>query len=235
MTGELAIRLGRIGGLLIVGGGALFAVAVANYLNGGGVGFGRGDASALVVDLSLVLFAGGAALLAVAGPRPLLHGRVARVGLATLAVGQISLLALSMAAASFTVEGLERLGPPIFGTALLGSLLTGLGLVTRHGPARAVGSLFLAGVALTAVVTILGIERMWVPPAHTVLAAMGLAVLGNVGVGVLAITGSRSALIESDHRDLPRRRASPGDRAAPSPGIEKGQQQAIAREHNVWA
>jgi hypothetical protein len=188
---------GRIGGLLVVAGGLLFAIAVAIYVGGGGVGFGRGDVSGLVVDASLALFGGGAAVLSLGGPRPQLDGRVVRVGLATLAVGQLGLLALSVMAAGSTVERLESLAPPILGAASLGSLLTGLGLARAPGPSRAVGSLFLAGMVLLVLVTTLGNSGMWALPPHTVLAALVMAVLGNIGVGVLAINASRSAMVAS--------------------------------------
>lgn len=97
---------GQIGGKLVVGGGVLFVIAVAIYVGGGGVGFGGLDASGLVVDASLALFGCGAAVLSVGGPRPL-HGRVVRVGLGTLAVGQLSALALSVAVAASTFDSLE--------------------------------------------------------------------------------------------------------------------------------
>jgi hypothetical protein len=188
---------GRIGGLLVVAGGLLFAIAVAIYVGGGGVGFGRGDVSGLVVDASLALFGGGAVVLSLGGPRPLPDGRVVRVGLGTLAVGQLGLLALSVMAAGSTVDRLEILFPLILGAASLGSLLTGLGLVRTPGPARTVGSLFLAGMLFLVLVTTLGNSGMWALPPHTVLAALVLTVLGKIGVGVLAINGGRSAMIAS--------------------------------------
>jgi hypothetical protein len=137
---------GRIGGMLVVAGGLLFAIALVIHLRGGGVGFGGGDVSGLVVDASLAL---------------------------------------------------ETLVPLIFGAALLGSLGTGLALVRTPGPSQPVGSLFLVGVVLVVLATTLSNSGMWALPPHAILAAIVVAVLGNIGVGVLAINSSRSALVDS--------------------------------------
>lgn len=183
---------GRIGGLLVVSGGVLFMIAAAIYMGGGGI-------DDLVVDASLALFGCGAGVLSVGGPRPL-HGRVVRAGLGILAVGQLSYLALSLIATASTFDQLGSLPLIIWrvglGAAFVGSLITGLSLVLTRGPSRVVGSLFLAGMLLLALMAILGNMRIALP-LHAVLWALALAVLGNTGVGVLAINGSRPATVAS--------------------------------------
>jgi hypothetical protein len=180
---------GRIGGLLVLGGGVLFMIAGAIYVGGGGI-------DNLFVDASLALFGCGAGVLSVGGPRPL-HGRLVRLGLGTLAVGQLSYLAFSIIATASTFDQLGSLLQILrvgLGAAFLGSLITGLSLVRTRGTSRLVGSLFLAGMLLLALMAILGDMRIALPP-HAVLWALALAVLGNTGVGLLAINGSRPATI----------------------------------------
>jgi hypothetical protein len=180
---------GRIGGGLVLGGGVLFAIALATYLNGGGT-------SGLAPDAALALFAGGALVLAATGPKPL-DDRGVRIGLGMLAVGQLSLLALAILTASPTFDPIGNRAFTVLTAvglwaAFLGSLLTGLALVPTPRLSRAVGSLFLLGMLLLAGLEILG-NTLHVPlPPHAILAGLGLAVLGDIGVGVLAIIGSRS-------------------------------------------
>lgn len=183
---------GRFGGSLIVGGSLLFLIAAAIYMRGGGI-------DDLFVDASLALFGCGAGVLSVGGPRPL-HGRLVRLGLGTLAIGQLSYLAVSIIATASTFDQLGSLPLIVWrvglGAAFLGPLITGLSLVRTPGPSRLVGSLFLAGMLLLALMAILGNMRI-APPPHAVLWALALAVLGNTGVGVLAMNGSRPATIAS--------------------------------------
>ena len=181
------MSFGRIGGMLVVGGCVLFMIAVAIAMGGGSVGLGGRDVGGLVLAASLALLGSGAAVLSVAGPRPL-NGRAVRVGLGILAVGLLSSLASSI------------MEPPIFAwliggllATVLGALITGLSLVRRPGPSRAVGSLLLAGMLLLVLTTLAS------PAVDQQLQeiAGALAVLGGTGVGVLAINGSRSAPVPS--------------------------------------
>jgi hypothetical protein len=190
---------GRIGGMLVVGGCVLFMIAVAIAMGGGGVGIGLRDVGGLVLAASLALVGSGAAVLSVAGPWPL-HGRVVRVGLGALAVGLVSLLVSSIVGAAASPghedqESLPMLVLLVVGllATVLGPLITGLSLVRRPGPSRAVGSLLLAGMLLLVLTTLAS-------PAvdqHLQEIAGALVVLGGTGVGVLAINGSRSAPVAS--------------------------------------
>ena len=185
---------GRIGGMLVVGGCVLFMIAVAIAMSGGSVGLGGRDAGGLVLAASLALVGSGAAVLSVAGPRPL-NGRAVRVGLGTLSVGLVSLLASSIMVVASTVgseESLPMLVLVFVGlvASVVGALITALSLVrTPPGPSRGVGLLFLAGMLLFVLTT------LYAQPLQAIAGA--LAVLGGTGVGVLAINGSRSAPVAS--------------------------------------
>jgi len=103
---------GRIGGVFVVGGWVLFVVTGAIFAGGGAVRIGDGAIGGLALAASLALVGSGAAVLSIAGPRPL-HGRAVRVGLGILAVGMLSSLASSAIAAGLAYDPLED-GPSSF-------------------------------------------------------------------------------------------------------------------------
>jgi len=198
---------GRIGGVFVVGGWVLFVVTGAIFAGGGAVRIGDGAIGGLALAASLALVGSGAAVLSIAGPRPL-HGRAVRVGLGILAVGMLSSLASSAIAAGLAYDPLED-GPFVIlflvgGLAtIIGSPVTVLSLVRAGGRPRAVGSLFLAGLLLVILGGLLGAGTNPNPDPLPVigraLAVLGalVIVLGGTGVGVLAINGSRSAPVAS--------------------------------------
>lgn len=198
---------GRIGGVFVVGGWVLFVVTGAIFAGGGAVRIGDGAIGGLALAASLALVGSGAAVLSIAGPRPL-HGRAVRVGLGILAVGMLSSLASSAIAAGLAYDPLED-GPCVIlflvgGLAtIIGSPVTVLSLVRGGGRPRAVGSLFLAGLLLVILGGFLGAGTNPNPDPLPVigraLAVLGalVIVLGGTGVGVLAINGSRSAPVAS--------------------------------------
>ena len=198
---------GRIGGVFVVGGWVLFVVAGAIFAGGGAVRIGDGAIGGVALAASLALVGSGAAVLSIAGPRPL-HGRAVRVGLGILAVGMLSSLASSAIAAGLAYDPLED-GPFVIlflvgGLAtIIGSPVTVLSLVRAGGRPRAVGSLFLAGLLLVILGGFLGAGTNPNPDPLPVigraLAVLGalVIVLGGTGVGVLAINGSRSAPVAS--------------------------------------
>jgi hypothetical protein len=197
---------GRIGGVFVVGGWVPFVVTGAIFAGGGAVRIGDGAIGGLALAASLALVGSGAAVLSIAGPRPL-HGRAVRVGLGILAVGLLSSLASSAMTAGFAGDPLEN-GPVILflvgGLAtVIGSPVTVLSLVRAGSRPRAVGSLFLAGLLLVILGGFLGAGTNPNPDPLPVigraLAVLGalVIVLGGTGVGVLAINGSRSAPVAS--------------------------------------
>jgi hypothetical protein len=194
------MRFGRFGGWLIVCGGAAVLVAVVKYLNGDGLGFGSWDAGGLLVDAALGLFAAGAVVLCAVGPEPL-NGRIVRAGMGILAVGQLGLLAISIAAAISTPEDLSNLQnfAVVYlvggGAGLLGLLVAGLGLVRRPGAARVVGALLVAGFLLVGAALGVAAGAGLALPAHTTLGAIAVAIAGDIGIGLLAITVRRPAVV----------------------------------------
>src|SRR5450756_1166930 len=126
---EREMTLGRIGGVLLVAGGAAILLA-----------FGLGSAALAVGAIALVGL--GAATLAMAGPWPL-GGRLARAGLGLSAIGL----------AGFTVSGLaiDDLHPssPLVGLALIVAVLVSV-------LATGVGGLLIGA---SAVRTIWGVRR----------------------------------------------------------------------------
>jgi hypothetical protein len=189
---------GRLGGWLIVGGGALVAVAIWMYLDGEGLG--SGTATSLPITAALALFALGAIVLCAVGPEPF-SGRLVRVGLGMLAVGQLSLLTQEILFAASTSDQMPN--PGIIGllylaagaTGGLGLLLTGLALTMTPGRARLVGALLLAGMVLLLAAGVATVYLRLALPGHFLLGVLVLAIAGNVAVGLLAIGGGRGGTI----------------------------------------
>jgi hypothetical protein len=86
---------GRFGGALIVGGCVFFAITGAILAGGGAVGIGGGAIGSLALSAAVALAGSGAAVLSVAGPKPL-NGRALRISLGILAAGLISALTSSI-------------------------------------------------------------------------------------------------------------------------------------------
>jgi hypothetical protein len=178
------MRVGRIGGLLIVGGCAL--IPLVAVLGGSGPlgvdGHPDRDMSNPTKNAPFALLGLGAAFLSVAGPEPL-HGRGVRVGLGMLAVGLLSLLVSSIIPIPAGSNDLQSWPYIIAGAVGLlatagGTLVTVVSLVRVPGPPRVVGSLLLGGLLLF--------------PFASILSVIGIFV-GLMGIGVLAINGDRPA------------------------------------------
>jgi hypothetical protein len=166
------MRWGQIGGLLIIGGGLLFSAAVVT------------SAPRVVTFASLVLLGSGAGVLSFFGPRPL-HGRGIRIGLGAIALGLLSFLVTAnvpISAGSNDLESWPYVISALVGlvATILGFLVLAIGLVRTTGPARAVGSLFVAGLLLQVLPVPLRVAPI-------------LLVLGVLGIAVLAIRGERSS------------------------------------------
>jgi hypothetical protein len=186
------MRFGRLGGWLIIAGGALVAIAIWMYLDGQGLG--SGTATDLVITAALVLFALGAIVLCAVGPEPF-DGRLVRLGLGLLALGQLGLLTQEILFAASTSDTMPD--PRLMGLLYLvagaagglGLLLTGLELIRTTGRARVVGVLLLAGMFSSAAIWVAATYLRLALPGHTILLALVLAIVGNVAVGLLATGG----------------------------------------------
>lgn len=192
----MTIRLGRIGGLLIVGGCALLPLVV--LIGGSGpVGVDEHpdrDISNLVMNASLALLGSGFAVVSLAGPGPL-HGRSVRVGIGLVAIGLLSLLASSLIPIPAGSNSLQSWPYIITGTVgalalAVGVPVTVLSLVRVSGPTRLVGSLLLIGLLLLPIAAILSVNwtaqpLSWLASAMQLIGFSGVLV-GIVGIGVLA-------------------------------------------------
>ena len=198
------MRLGRIGGLLVVGGWGLFILVGAIVIAGGSVGIGARSVGGLVLDAALGLIGSGAAVLSIAGPTPR-NGRAMRIGLGLLAVGLLSFFLGAIIAGASEFDPLESIPVIVlvFGggwAALIGVVVTDIALVRAPGRSRLVGLLLLAGFGLciAAIVLAGGNARLLdgITAATAALGGIGIA-LSGIGVGLLAIDGGRAATVSA--------------------------------------
>lgn len=152
------MRLGTIGGGLLVGSCLLLVVMCAIAAAGGSVGLGSSGSPAvggLVLLGAIGLAALGIGILALAGPAPL-QGRGLRIGFGLLSVGLLSISASTLIASTLSHDPLESgpvvilffLGAPAI---LIGAPLTILALLFRPGRLRRLGLVFLGGLLLAIV------------------------------------------------------------------------------------
>lgn len=192
------MTVGRIGGMLVVAGCAMFVVTGVAGMSGAAVGIGVKDASGLLGSAAAALVGAGAGVLSLTGPRPL-NGAAVRVGLGILAVGLLSILASSIIAGAYDSDPLES-WPFIISflvglaATVIGTLLTDVALVGAGGQSRTAGSVFLAGLALLVGAGFFASPAVVVLSLGPIVRALALAggvgiVLGGAGVGVLAIRG----------------------------------------------
>jgi hypothetical protein len=186
------MRFGRIGGLLILASCGLLLGSGALALAGNSVSVGGDGAGGVAATLAVVLFALGAASLAVAGPATGL-GRLGRVGLAIAAVGVVAVVSTAHVGASSMLVVVYLLGGAL---NALGVLLAAVSLLATPGRPRAVGLTFLVGLALVAVAAVVSsiVLQPGQPAVDAVrLLATGLGVAGAivliVGLGRLGWLG----------------------------------------------
>ena len=199
------MSLSRIAGGLVAGAAALLALTLGIARGGGSVSV-RGDGpGSLTLTAALVLLGGGLLILAIAGPRPF-DGRIVRTGFALVVAGGAAELATANASASSALIYVFLLGGL---GVLVGTIVTGIGLLRSPGRTRWVGLTFVAGIVLAIVAgsiandpsVAFSAEANGLRTAMGMLAtaAAGLMLVGLSGIGVLALLGK------------------PGDGPAPTP------------------
>ena len=164
------ITLGRIGGgLILLGIPALVYTSVIG--------------ADLIVPA--ILLGVGAAVVSVAGPRPL-DARLTRAGLAFLAVGGLS-VAVGLAIESTDAE-MADLVPVLIAVATIpvGCLATGVSLARSSGFVRAVGAVVLSGLVLALIGEVIGLGSAG-PPSAILLLGVAVTGVGLAGVGVLTL------------------------------------------------
>ena len=201
------MRLGVIGGTLVVVGAVMFVASEVLLIGGNVVDMDLNGVSGLITPASMTLLAIGVLVLGVTGPGQL-HPRLTRTGLTIFAVGLLSLVAAGIVGAGLTYDPLEN-GPFVI-LALVGalcvvagSLLTVLALVRVAGLTRNLGLSFLGAIVLAILAGMVnsniggaGLPFVLIGPALLVGSAtlVGVAV---IGLGVLAIRGDETGAIAS--------------------------------------
>ena len=195
------MRLGQIGGILVIGGWAAFVVTALAVSGGGSVGVGGSGTGSQIFGIGLGLFGVGLIAIGLAGREPF-RGRYLRGSLALLGVGVLAITISSLIAAGMTADPLEN-GPVVIlllGGGLVGAvgaLVTLVSLLRAEGRLRRLGLLAVLAVALLVVSGQLLNNRMVTGPLATLAlllaVAGGLAITGvGIGLGILAIIGEPS-------------------------------------------
>jgi len=170
--------LGRIGGGLILVGGAALAYVLAQPLT-------EVDGRLYGPDVTVpaAMLGIGAAVVSAAGSRPL-HARLTRFGFGLIALGG---LALIVAKAIENTGPMAALAPLLLAIAAIagGCLSIGVSLARSRGLVRAVGAVVLLGPSLVIVGTVVGGGQ--VSPQPIILAGYVVTGLGLIGVAVLAL------------------------------------------------
>lgn len=171
------MTLGRIGGGLIILGGAALVYALGQPLTDI-----EGRLYPPDVTVPAAVLGIGAAVVSAAGSRPL-DARLTRFGLGLLALGGLAVV---------VAKAIENMGPMAALTPLLiaivaitsGCLVTGFSLARSRGLVRAIGALVLFGLLLVIIGVAIGGGAS--PP---VILQVGFVVtgLGLTGVAVLAL------------------------------------------------
>lgn len=149
------MRLGPLGGVLLLGACLLAVVVGAIAAMGGSVGLGARGVGGLVLAAGLGLGGLGFGLIGLSTTR-MLDRRSLRIGFAFLGVGLLATLVSAAIAATLTYDPMES-GPAVIlflvgGLAMLvGGPLTVIALLLSPGRLRRIGALFISGLALAVV------------------------------------------------------------------------------------
>lgn len=202
------MRFGQFGGGLILGGCVLLAAGIATGATGpaGPAGLADVDGTPLrdigmrLLAAALVLLGSGAAVLGLAGAKPL-DGRPVRVGLVVLAVGLVSLVACILTPIPAGSNSLASLPYVLFGgigliAIAIGTLVTVVSLTRAPGEPRFVGALFLAGLLMVIGFRLLANGVIALGPLQPVVEL--LAALGG-GAMLVAVAGLGMLVIRDGH------------------------------------
>lgn len=188
---------GRIGGALVLGGGVACLVAIPIILAGDRVGSLLQGLAQLIFPAALIPIGLGAAILGVAGTRPL-DGRSVRAGLAMLGAGLLAYEAANIVPApdgTNTLQSWPHIVGLVFGAlaTVAGALVTGLACLLSPRPLRPVGALLVAGLVLLPAGQLLaapGADGQSSPVARAVQVIGAAAwLVGVAGIGALGLRG----------------------------------------------
>ena len=199
------MRLGPIGGVLLIGACLLALVVGGIATAGGSVGIGGSDVGGLVLSAALLFGGLGVGLIGLSGSQPL-DRRSLRIGLVILSVGMMSTLGSAVVSSTLAYDPLENWSAVILFLAgglglLIGGILTVIALLRSPGRPRRIGGLFVSGLLLAMVSgalvnSVFAYTSMDTPALH--LAGGAIALVGGTlmliacgALGLLAIQSGR--------------------------------------------
>jgi hypothetical protein len=195
------MRIGTVGGALVVSGSLLLGLSGVIATAGGSVSVAGSSLGGAVVTAALALLAAGAALLGLTGEGGL-RSRSVRAGLGLMAVGIASTLATSGVSASSMLVVVFLLGGMV---ALVGGVVTSLALLREAGRPRHVALTFLAGLVLAGAAALLTNAAVAsdATQASLLRAAAQILALGGGGAMVIAVAAIGLLGIRASTDDAP--------------------------------
>jgi hypothetical protein len=178
------MRIGFIGGLLIIGACLLNVVTAAIAAVGGSVSIGGSGPGSLTLTVALAMLAVGALLLGLGGSRPL--NRFARLGLVLSGIGLTATLSTATASVSSMLVFVFLIGGLV---AWIGVIMTGVAVLATPGRPRQAGLIFVAGVLIASVAG--GLNNVVGATIAGPIALVGGAVI-LAGIGAIGLLGVRA-------------------------------------------
>ena len=188
------MRIGFIGGLLVIGSSILLGVSTGIAAMGGSVSVQGAGAGGLTVTAALVLLSLGAGILSIGGPRPL-NGRLVRVGLGLVAIGLIATLTTATQPSDSVLIYVFLAGGLLSG---IGVLVTVLSLLASPGRPRIAGSLFVGGLVIAMAAGALNNVLGATIAAPIAVVGGGVMLIALASIGVLGVGEAPVAALAAD-------------------------------------
>lgn len=195
------MRLGQIGGALVIGGCVACLIAMAVIVAGDYVSSDLYSLAVSMIPWAAIPCGLGVTIIGIVGPRPL-DNRSIRIGLGMLGIGFLSYMAgnfVPVREGSNNLQSWPHVIGLLGGVLLMagGVLVTTLALVRSPGHLRVLGVLLVAGLLLLPLAAILSNMAIdGLPfPIGGLLVVLGFAgvFLAVAGIGVIAVAGDRSS------------------------------------------
>jgi hypothetical protein len=183
------MRIGLIGGILVIGACLLVVVTGLIAASGGPVSIAGEGPGSLTLTVALAMLAVGALLIGVGGSRPL--NRFARLGLVLSGIGLTATLSTANVSVSSMLVFVFLIGGLV---AWIGVIMTGLAVLATPGRPRQAGLIFVAGVLIASVAGAL--NNVVGPVIAGPIAVVGGAVI-LAGIGAIGLLGVRGGQEQS--------------------------------------
>ena len=197
------MRIGQLGGLLVIAAWAIFGLTAVIAASGGSVGVGGSGTGSLVFGVGLALFGVGLIVIGLVGREPF-RGRALRGSFVLIGLGVLATTISSLIAAGMAADPLENgtvvillLGGGFAGA--LGAFATVVSLLRAGGPLRRLGLLAVLAVALLIISGQLLNNFLVTGPLATL--AQGLAIAGGLSLAGVGIAVGALAVIGDSSRD----------------------------------